>query len=116
MIEGLYNSVLRSAFGLSMGVIWQHMAVELLGSSVDYARRVNLFFSLMERLMLEGDVRLAHDGLFLVGTIQDQLNVLKEAWPKEPGEDDLDGFGLWFITEAPAGVVWIDSDGKEFWT
>lgn len=116
MIGGLYKSVLRSAFGLSMGVIWQHMTVELLGSSVDYSHRVNLFFSLMERLMLEGNIRLAHDGLFLVGTIQDQLSLLKEAWPEEPGEDDLDGFGLWFITEAPAGVVWIDSDGKEFWT
>ncbi|WP_164979838.1 DUF596 domain-containing protein [Pseudomonas aeruginosa] len=57
-----------------------------------------------------------HDGLFLVGTIQDQLNVLKDAWPEYSGEDDLDGFGLWFVTEAPAGVVWIDSDGKEFWT
>lgn len=116
MIGDLYKSVLRSAFGLSMGVIWQHMTVELLGSSVDYASRVNMFFSLLERLMLEENIRLAHDGLFLVGTIQDQLDVLKEAWPEEPGEDDLDGFGLWFITEAPAGVVWIDSDGKEFWT
>ncbi|MCF7201303.1 DUF596 domain-containing protein [Pseudomonas oligotrophica] len=116
MIEGLYKSVLQSAFGLSMGVIWQHMTVELLGSPVDYSCRVNLFFSLMERLMLEGNIRLAHGGLFLVGTIQAQLDALKEAWPEEPGEDDLDGFGLWFITEAPAGVVWIDSDGKEFWT
>ncbi|WP_322360492.1 DUF596 domain-containing protein [Pseudomonas sichuanensis] len=116
MIEVLYKSVLRSAFGLSMGVIWQHMSVELFGSTVDCARRVSLFFSLMERLMLEGNIRLAHDGLFLVGTMQDQLDVLKEAWPEDPGEDELDGFGLWFITEAPAGLVWIDSDGKEFWT
>lgn len=116
MIGELYKMVLRSAFGLSMGIIWQHMTVELLGSSIDYASRVNLFFSLMERLMLEGNIRLAYDGVFLVGTIQDQLDVLKEAWPEEAGEDDLDGFGLWFITEAPAGVVWIDSDGKEFWT
>lgn len=116
MIGDLYKSVLRSAFGLSMGAIWQHMTIELLGSSVDYTRRVDLFFSLMERLMLEGNIRLAHDSFFLAGTIQDQLKMLKEAWPEEPGEDDLDGFGLWFITEAPAGVVWIDLDGKEFWT
>ncbi|MGY4523818.1 DUF596 domain-containing protein [Pseudomonas sp. TE21394] len=116
MIDSLYKSVLRSAFGLPMGAIWQHMTVELIGSSVDYARRIELFFSLMDRLMSEGNIRLAHDGLFLVGAIQNQLDVLKEAWPEEPGEDDLDGFGLWFITEAPAGVVWIDSDGKEFWT
>lgn len=116
MINDLYKAVLRSAFGLSMGCIWQHMTIGLLCSPVDYAHRVNLFFSLMERLMSEGHVRLADDGRFLVGTIQDQLNLLKEAWPAEPGDDDLDGFGLWFITVAPAGVVWIDSDGTEFWT
>lgn len=116
MIDELYKSVLRSAFGLSMGAIWQHMTVELLGSSIDYTDRVNLFFSLMKRLRLKGNIRLAHDGLFLNGTIQDQLEVLKDAWPKEPDEDALDGFGLWFITEAPVGVVWIDSDGEKFWT
>ena len=116
MIDQLYESVLQSAFGLSMGAIWQHMTVELSGSPVDYSRRIELFYTLMNRLMTEGNVRLAKDGLFLVGTIQDQLDVLKKAWPDKPDEDDLDGFGLWFITEAPAGIVWIDVDGKEFWT
>ncbi|WP_411861012.1 DUF596 domain-containing protein [Pseudomonas sp. PDM13] len=65
--------------------------------------------------MLEGDIKLACDGVFLVGPISDQLNVLRAAWPLEPSEDDLDGFGLWFLSEAPAGLVWIDSDGREFW-
>ncbi|QQB36366.1 DUF596 domain-containing protein [Achromobacter deleyi] len=92
------------------------MTVELRDSSVNYACRVKRFFALMERLMMEGNLRLAHDGNFLVGSVEDQLNVLREAWPKELAEDDLDGFGLWFITEAPAGVVWIGSDGEAFWT
>lgn len=116
MIDSIWTAVLKSAFGLSMGVIWQHMTVELSGVSVDYKVRVETFFSLVERLMLEGHLKLAHDGVLLGGNVQEQLGVLKDAWPDHPGEDDLDGFGLWFLTEAPAGVVWLDSDGKEFWT
>lgn len=116
MIDTLYRNVLRSAFGLSMGAVWQHMTVELLELSCDNPDRVNIFFSLLERLMLAGDIKLACDGVFLVGSISDQLNVLRAAWPLEPGEDDLDGFGFWFLEEAPAGLVWIDSDGDEFWT
>ncbi|MFV0889404.1 DUF596 domain-containing protein [Metapseudomonas otitidis] len=44
------------------------------------------------------------------------MHILREAWPDTPGEDDLDGFGIWFLTDAPAGVVWIGQDGSEFWT
>lgn len=116
MIGSVCKAVLNSAFGLSMGVIWQHMSVELSGVSVSYEKRVEIFFFLIEWLMSEGHLKLAHDGVFLQGCIQDQLAALKGAWPDNPGEDDLDGFGLWFLTEAPAGAVWIDSDGKEFWT
>ncbi|WP_369804645.1 DUF596 domain-containing protein [Cupriavidus sp. YR651] len=54
--------------------------------------------------------------MFLTGGIQDQLDLLRSSWPEEPNEDDLDGFGLWLLTEAPAGVVWINPDGSEVWT
>lgn len=115
MIDYIFKAVLKSAFGLSMGAIWQHMTIELSGVSIDHKERVDIFFSLVERLMSKGHLKLARDGVYLVGNVQDQLNVLKAAWPDSPGEDDLDGFGLWFLTEAPAGVVWIDSQGKEYW-
>lgn len=116
MIDCIYKAVLRSAFGLSMGAIWQHMSIELLRAPFHCESRVDFFFSLMGRLMSEGNIRLAHNGNFLTGTIQDQLGFIKNSWPNKPDRDDLDGFGLWFITEAPAGVVWIDSCGKEVWT
>ncbi|WP_374981054.1 DUF596 domain-containing protein [Pseudomonas solani] len=114
MVDTLYRNVLRSAFGLSMGAVWQHMTVELRELSRDGTDRVDAFFSLLERLMSAGDIKLARDGVFLVGSISEQLNVLRAVWPLEPSDDDLDGF--WFLAEAPAGLVWIDSDGKEYWT
>lgn len=116
MIDILYRNILQSAFGFSLGAVWQHMTVELMEMSCDNPDRVSIFFSLLERFMLEGDIKLAYNGVFLSGSVSDQLNALKAAWPEEPGEDDLDGFGFWFLAEAPAGIVWIDSDGKEFWT
>ena len=114
-LNTLYHNILQSAFGMSMGAVWQHMTVELLELSCGNPDRVNIFISLLECFILAGDIKLACDGTFLSGSIPDQLNILKAAWPKEPGEDDLDGFGFWFLAEAPAGIVWIDSDGKEFW-
>jgi hypothetical protein len=64
MIDVLYWISLRVTFGLSMDVVWQHMTVELLEFSCDNPGRVNIFFSLLERLMLAGDIKLACDGVF----------------------------------------------------
>ncbi|MCP1616115.1 MULTISPECIES: DUF596 domain-containing protein [Pseudomonadaceae] len=113
--EEVAESVLQSAFGLSMRAIWQHMTVEISDCHVDYPYKVKLFFSLMSWLMLGGHLKLASESFFLDGSVQDQLHILREAWPDTPGEDDLDGFGIWFLTDAPAGVVWIGQDGSEFW-
>lgn len=109
------ESVRQSAFGLSMGAVWQHMTVELEKSGVSNDR-VTVFFSILKCLMSEGVVKLASNGVFLTGDIDEQLNRLKESWPENPSEDDLDGFGMWFLAEAPAGIVWINVDGSEVWT
>lgn len=114
--EEVAESVLQSAFGLSMRAIWQHMTVEISDCHVDYPYKVKLFFSLMSWLMLGGHLKLASESCFLDGSVQDQLHILRKAWPDTLGEDDLDGFGIWFLTDAPAGVVWIGQDGSEFWT
>lgn len=52
--EEVAESVLQSAFGLSMRAIWQHMTVEISDCHVDYPYKVKLFFSLMSWLMLGG--------------------------------------------------------------
>jgi len=60
-------------------------------------------------------LNLAVDGEFLSRSIIDQLDRIRFFWPENPKEDDLDGFGMWFRTDAPVGVVWINSDGSEVW-
>ncbi|WP_352161093.1 DUF596 domain-containing protein [Pseudomonas brassicacearum] len=53
---------------------------------------------------------------FLSGDANEQIDVLRCAWPICPEEDELDGFGFWFLTTSPASVVWLTSDGQEVWT
>ena len=113
--DKVIESVRQSAFGLSMGAVWQHMTVELEKSGVSNDR-FTVFFSILKCLMSEGVVKLASNGVFLTGDIDEQLNRLKESWPENPSEDDLDGFGMWFLAEAPAGIVWVNVDGSEVWT
>lgn len=114
--EDLYFSLLESAFGLSMGALWQHMKVELSGSGYNCSEQSEVFFRLLENLINKGKIKLAYEGKGLLGGACEQVDILKDVWPNNPGEDDLDGYGYWFLIEAPAGIVWFTADGREIWT
>lgn len=51
-------------------------------------------------MISDGVVKLTRNGVFLTGDVDEQLNRLKDSWPENPSEDDLDGFGAWFLAEA----------------
>jgi hypothetical protein len=113
--DDLYYFLLESSFGLSMAALWQHMRVQLSSSGYGFYEQSDMFFRLLAWLIEQGKIKLACDGEFLSGAKGDQVDLLKDAWPNNPGEDDLDGYGYWFLIEAPAGVVWIAEDGREIW-
>ena len=114
-IDFLYSAILRSSFGLSMGAIWQHLSVELSSLKASNKEKTDIFFEVLKRLMLEGHLRLALDGKYLSGSVSEQIDIIKLSWPSCPAEDDLDGFGFWVLTAAPAGVVWVTPGGEEVW-
>lgn len=117
--ESIYSSVIASARGLSLGALWQHLEVECRSIADNSALRKALFFDLLQQLMKSGQVRLACDGTWLTGTVEEQLKCLNEAWPQPDSDDeldDLDDTGFWFLAKAPAGLVWITADGQEVWT
>lgn len=115
-VEALYTAVLKSAFGFSTKLIWQHMDSHLGADQITDEERVDLFFEIMRRLMAQEKIKLVRDEIFLSGSIDEQLDELRKGWPVHPEEDDLDGFGMWFLTACSIWVVWIDSDGTECWT
>ncbi|AIA69138.1 DUF596 domain-containing protein [Pectobacterium atrosepticum] len=115
----IFDAVTTSAYGLSMGAIWQHIAVECRENPRTYTQRQTLFFDLLEHLIVAGKIRLASKGEYLRGEPKYQIDQLREAFPSDVSDDefdDVDEFGLWFFAKAPAGVVWITPEGQEIWT
>jgi len=118
-IKNIYSSVIKSAYGLSIGAVWQHMSIACADFSGDYLFRKQMFFDLLTHLLAEKKVKLAANGVFLSGTISEQLKILQTSWPPYPSDDednDLDEYGMWFLVKAPAGLVWLTPDDREVWT
>ena len=118
-IDKVCRSVSDSSYGLSMGSVWQHISVECADVPENYYLRKQIFFTLLKKLLNEGEIKLAKDSVFLAGNTDQQLKELESFWPLYPSEDeddDLDEFGMWFLVKAPAGIVWITSEGKSIWT
>nr|WP_235677717.1 DUF596 domain-containing protein [Pectobacterium carotovorum] len=100
----IYDAVATSAYGLSMGAIWQHIAVECRSNLRTYAQRQVLFFTLLERLIAEDRIKLASQGDYQPGDPKHQVDRLRNAFPPEISDDefdDVDEFGLWFLAKAP---------------
>lgn len=117
--EKIYRSILESAFGLSMGTMWQHLSNYMKNMNEPYEVRKETFFKVLEELMREGHVKLASNDIFFEGTISEQIQRFKDSWPPYPSDDemdDLDEPGMWFLAKAPGGIVWITSEGQEIWT
>lgn len=109
-------SVSRSAFGLSLGTLWQHVGVDLVSSGGASVAQKEAFFAVLRALLEAGTVSFARNGVLLDGSSELQVQRMLHLWPAEPSPDDLDGMGLWFLTAAPGGLVWHADDGADVWT
>lgn len=117
--ETIKQSVLQSARGLSLGALWQHLEVECRTIPDNSSLRKAIFFALLRQQLKGGQIRLAGNGHFLTGSVEEQLQRLADAWPSPDSDDesdDVDDTGLWFLAKAPAGLVWITPEGQEVWT
>lgn len=96
ILKKIYHSILESASGYSMGRMWQHVANYMKDMNEPYKIRKDVFFKLLEKLMKDGHIRLASHGVFLSGTIEEQIQSIKDIWWPHPFEDednDLDDIG-----------------------
>lgn len=117
--EEIYNQILEYSYGYSMGNIWRSIAVSMKDMNEPYEIRKDVFFKLLEKLIKDGHIRLASHGVFLSGTIEEQIQSIKDIWPPYPSDDeddDLDDIGMWFYVKLNCGIVWITPDGQEIWT
>lgn len=81
-----------------------------------------LFLDVITVMLTDGRMRLAKNGQFLQGTIEEQVNMWSDSFPSsEESQDNIGGIGTWFfMDECPAGVVLVYrlEDGSEHleWT
>ncbi|GAB3508783.1 DUF596 domain-containing protein [Emticicia fontis] len=100
--ESKYQEFIENLVQMALGSLW-HTTKDY---SEIYEERIELFFIILRRLIEEGRIRLAKNGEFLIGTIDDQIELFKNAFPTEKRMREIDSY-WWFMDDCPAGSVWI---------
>ncbi|MEQ5056012.1 DUF596 domain-containing protein [Klebsiella michiganensis] len=110
-----YNELVDVAEGHPLRSLMRYSAPDDAPADFSFDDRREIFFWALTRLLKEGRLRLAKHGRFLEGTIEEQVELFREALPRT--EAELDD-GIWFFDEeCPAGAVWVDpDDGSLYWT
>lgn len=110
-----YNELIDAAGGQMLDGVFCRSEPDDPPADFSFDDRREIFFWALTRLLKEGRLKLANHGQFLDGTIEEQVELFREALPRR--EAELND-GLWFLDEeCPAGAVWVDpDDGSLFWT
>ncbi|MFC3393732.1 DUF596 domain-containing protein [Brenneria rubrifaciens] len=99
------------------GVWWVTPPDEYDEETFTYENRKAFFLILLQRLMEDGKVRLAKHDKFLEGSIEEQIERYKQAFPKTEEEWKAKHEEVWFFhEECPGGAVWVLDDGYLDWT
>ncbi|WP_080172155.1 DUF596 domain-containing protein [Salmonella enterica] len=95
--------------------LWAYSIPDHVDSAVfSFDERKKLFFWIFERLLKEGRIKLAKHGKFLEGSVDEQVERFRQAFPKT--EEEMED-GIWFFDEScPGGAVWVLEDGSLEWT
>jgi hypothetical protein len=122
--DSLYGFIVENTRGQALNGLWA--ILNSLGLDLPYPERVEcnfvlkrqLFFNILQKLMRDDKVRLAKNGIFLIGSIEEQIALFEKAFPIS--EEAMDS-GIWFFdVECLAGAVWVYQleDGLEYleWT
>ena len=114
--DELYSDVIESCFGFSIDGIWEDLLYN--HTYLMYKDRIEKFIFIIEKAMENGILKLAKDGVFLKGSIKDQVELFKKSFPKEESKISdimfcLDSDNNFWT---PGGGVWIRKDGTEILT
>ncbi|RYU95010.1 DUF596 domain-containing protein [Emticicia agri] len=101
--ETSYNELIENLELMALGgPLWSSTK----DYSETYEGRIEVFFIILRRLIEEERIRLAKNGEFLKGTIDDQIKLFKNAFPTEERMKEVASY-WWFMDDCPAGSVWI---------
>lgn len=106
--------------GASTTMLWRNIHPDSVDgfNVLTYDEEKNIYIWFVEKLMRDGEIKLARRGKFLEGSIDEQVEIFLSVFPeneKSMNDDAFDGF--WFLSDkCPAGIVWIEEDGSFDWT
>ncbi len=117
------EEVIKNNYAMGMEGIWFDIYYNL---TEDLNNAKEIFLYVISVLLNQGKVRLADNGIFLTGTLEDQIQTFRDKWPSW---DKFDA-DMFYITKPyqkdgktmadfwiPGGLVWIDpDDGSYLWT
>ncbi|MDH2924998.1 hypothetical protein EV693_102227 [Nicoletella semolina] len=117
LTDNQYSKLMTENKGFPLDAIFTGFEDEF-GSVEDNPEIKEMFLEFIGDLIRIGELKLASQGKFLEGSIENQLDILRQAWPKEYDDNipQKDIHHLWWSLIAPAGAVWIWEDGFEEWT
>ena len=118
MTEDRYEEIAANAETQALDGIWS----QLIYDSTVFSCRRDLFLWVLDRLLREKRIKLHKRGVFLTGSVDEQVEAFRRALPTS--EEDADRqctmpgrpparFGMdfwWFLDICPAGVAWRRSD------
>ncbi|MDH2925005.1 hypothetical protein EV693_102233 [Nicoletella semolina] len=117
LTDDQYNKLMTENKGLGLDAMFVGFEEEF-GCIEDNPEIKEMFLEFMGDLIRIGELKLANWDNFLVGSIEEQIDLFRQAWPKEYDDNDpqKDIHYFWWLVGAPAGAVWIWEDGYEDWT
>ena len=126
LTEAQYETILDGASAQALGGVWAFFEVsgclfetdDVLLEIWGFEKCRDAFLEVLGRLLTEGRIKLAKSGVFLSGSLEEQMALFKERFPKSLEEtSSIGGVGTWFFTDAcPAGAVWIlKTEDDEEW-
>ena len=102
------KEVIYYSDGQAITGLWQRLDM-----LTEFPERRDVFLSLIERLLIEGRIKLHKNGVFLKSSIEDQIKLFKKSWPESEKASGYEDFYWWFFDpECPAGIAWRKDDGS----
>ncbi|MGA0569789.1 DUF596 domain-containing protein [Variovorax sp. VNK109] len=107
--DALFKEYADDSTSGSLALLWSNVPYHW--STFEEHRDV--FLWAFERLLREGRIKLHKNGVFLEGSIEEQVEAFRRAWPASEAASGYEDFYWWFFDEnCPAGVAWRHVDGN----
>ncbi|XQK57440.1 VENN motif pre-toxin domain-containing protein [Escherichia coli] len=98
-----YNELCEAAEGRNLGAVFSYSEPEEPPPlNFSFEERKKIFLWVLTRLLKEGRIKLAKHGKFLEGSVDEQVERFRQAFPKT--EEEMED-GIWFFDESCPGAL-----------